>query len=49
MIYYFHDEAMPLLALRIYAKNDQVDLTAKDRKQMKAEVQEYVKSQEGKR
>jgi mRNA-degrading endonuclease RelE of RelBE toxin-antitoxin system len=42
VIYYFHDEEIPILALRLYAKNEKADLTAQDRKQMKAEVQQYV-------
>jgi hypothetical protein len=38
---------LPLLALSIYAKNDKANITAADKKQMKAEVQEFIKNLTG--
>ena len=43
VVYYFHSEELPILALRIYAKNEKTDISAKDRKQMKSEVREFVR------
>jgi len=31
VVYYFHNEAMPIFALTAYAKNDRADLTQADR------------------
>lgn len=42
VIYYFHSENIPILALRIYAKNIKANLTPGERKNVKAEVHEYV-------
>jgi mRNA-degrading endonuclease RelE of RelBE toxin-antitoxin system len=47
VIYYFHNENLPILALAIYAKNEKVDVNTKDKKQMKAAVHEYLKSHTG--
>ena len=49
VIYYFHDETLPLLALRLYAKNEKADITAEDRKQIKAQVREYIRFHKGKK
>jgi hypothetical protein len=43
VIYYFHNANLPLLALTIYAKTEKVDITFADKKQMKAEVDEYLR------
>jgi hypothetical protein len=43
VIYYFHNANLPLLALMIYAKTEKVDITFADKKQMKAEVDEYLR------
>ena len=45
MIYYFHNENLPILALAIYAKNEKVDVNTEDKKHMKATVHQYVRSQ----
>jgi mRNA-degrading endonuclease RelE of RelBE toxin-antitoxin system len=42
VVYYFHDENLPILALGIYAKNQKIDITGEDRKQMKAAIHEYI-------
>jgi hypothetical protein len=47
VIYYFHNENLPILALAIYAKNEKVDVNTEDKKQMKATVHQYVRSQTG--
>ncbi len=31
MVYYFHNESLPLFALTAYAKNERTDLTQADR------------------
>lgn len=36
VIYYFHSERMPLYLLTVYAKGEQSDLNAADRRQLKA-------------
>jgi hypothetical protein len=33
VIYYFHDPAMPIFLLALYAKNDKRDLTAQEKKE----------------
>ena len=44
MIYYFHDETLPLLALDIYAKSEKTDIGPGDKKHLRAEVQECVRN-----
>jgi hypothetical protein len=41
------NESLPLLALSIYANNDKADITAADTKEMKAEVQDFIKNLTG--
>ena len=36
VIYYFHDEGLPIYALLIYGKNERADLTAEQRKAVSA-------------
>jgi hypothetical protein len=36
VIYYFYDEAMPIYALLIYAKNERADLTPDERRAVSA-------------
>lgn len=38
VIYYYHSDLMPLYALMVYAKNEQEELTAEDRKELAAFV-----------
>ncbi len=38
VIYYYHSDLMPLYALMLYAKNEQTELTAEDRKELAAFV-----------
>jgi mRNA-degrading endonuclease RelE of RelBE toxin-antitoxin system len=47
VIYYFHNESLPLLALSIYANNDKADITAADAKEMKAEIKNFIKNLTG--
>jgi mRNA-degrading endonuclease RelE of RelBE toxin-antitoxin system len=44
VIYYFHNEELPLLALNVYAKSDKTDISPGEKKHLKAEVHEYVKN-----
>jgi hypothetical protein len=44
VIYYFHNEALPLLALNVYAKSEKTDISPDEKKHLKAEVQEYVRN-----
>jgi len=44
VIYYFHSEGLPLLALDIYAKNEKEDLTAKEKSALRAIVGQFVKT-----
>jgi mRNA-degrading endonuclease RelE of RelBE toxin-antitoxin system len=36
VIYYFHDESVPLFLLSVFAKNEKATLTAAERNEMKA-------------
>jgi hypothetical protein len=49
IIYYFHDHAMPLFLLSVYAKNDKVDLNANEKSTLKCVVEilrsEYASNQ----
>jgi hypothetical protein len=47
VIYYFHSETLPILALAIYAKNEKVNISSEERKQMKAQVHAYVRFHRG--
>jgi len=42
VIYYFHDDAVPILLLAIYAKNDKSDLSAMEKREFAALVKEIV-------
>jgi hypothetical protein len=44
VIYYFHSEKLPLLALDIYGKNEQESLTASQRKQLRALVSQFIEA-----
>jgi mRNA-degrading endonuclease RelE of RelBE toxin-antitoxin system len=44
VIYYFHDETLPLLVLNIYAKSEKTDISPGEKKRLKAEVHEYVRN-----
>lgn len=44
VIYYFHSEEVPLLALDIFAKNEQSDLSPAQKKTLKALVKQFVDS-----
>ncbi len=43
VIYYFHNDSSPLLALDIYAKNVQEDLTEEQKKQLRRIAGAFVK------
>jgi len=43
VVYYFHDDRVPILLLALYAKNDKGDLTAAEKKEFAASVKEIVK------
>ena len=36
MIYYFHNESLPLFLLNVFAKNEKANLTSAERNAMKA-------------
>ena len=42
VIYYFHDENMPLYLLALFAKNEQADLTMTERKLLSQAVKDLV-------
>jgi hypothetical protein len=42
VIYYFHDDAMPILLLAIYAKNEKADLAAAEKREFARLVKELV-------
>lgn len=42
VIYYFHDDTLPLALIAIYGKTDKIDLSAAEKKAMKAFVEAYV-------
>ena len=44
MIYYFHDERIPLLALDMYAKNERTDLEPDEIKRLRNVVASIVNS-----
>lgn len=47
VIYYFHSPAIPLALLAVYAKGEKIDLTAAEKKELRALVKEYVASCQG--
>jgi len=42
VIYYFHDQSMPLVIFTVYAKNSKPDLSATERRALRAAVFEIV-------
>jgi mRNA-degrading endonuclease RelE of RelBE toxin-antitoxin system len=42
VVYYFHDDDVPILLLAIYAKNEKSDLTAAEKKKFATLVKEIV-------
>jgi hypothetical protein len=48
VVYYFHDDKVPILLLAIYAKNEKADLTASEKKEFAALVKETVAQWKGK-
>jgi hypothetical protein len=42
VVYYFHDDRVPILLLALYAKNEKGDLTAAEKKELAALVKEIV-------
>jgi len=44
VIYYFRDLNLPVYLLAVYAKGEKIDLTERDKKQMRAMVEEIVQS-----
>ncbi|CAA6604209.1 Toxin HigB-2 (modular protein) [Rhodospirillaceae bacterium LM-1] len=42
VIYYFHSPVMPLALLAIYAKNEKIDLSANDKRELKMLVADFV-------
>lgn len=49
VIYYFHSDTMPLALLAVYAKNEKIDLSADDKKELRLLVREYVEAFSGTR
>ena len=47
VIYYFHDEGMPILLLALYAKNEKGDLSMREKRELAALVQEVVTQWKG--
>jgi mRNA-degrading endonuclease RelE of RelBE toxin-antitoxin system len=47
VIYYFHGESLPLLALSVYAKSEKTNISPAEKKHLRAEVQEYVRNLTG--
>lgn len=42
VIYYFHSPVIPLALLAIYAKNEKIDLSANDKRELKILVADFV-------
>lgn len=42
IIYYYHDDAMPVFLLALYTKGEKIDLTASEKKAMRALVGEII-------
>jgi len=49
VIYYFHNESVPLLALDLYAKNEQEEITADQKKRFRLIVDAFTKGKGNKR
>jgi hypothetical protein len=43
VVYYYHDDPVPILLLALYAKNQKGDLTAAEKKEFAARVKEIVR------
>jgi hypothetical protein len=43
VVYYFHDEQVPILLLALYAKNEKGDLSAAEKRELAALVKEIVR------
>lgn len=43
VVYYYHDDQVPILLLALYAKNEKGDLTAAEKKEFAAGVKEIVR------
>jgi len=43
VIYYFHDDTMPLALIAIYGKTEKIDLTAAEKKAIRAYIQDFVR------
>lgn len=44
VVYYFHDDNMPLFALALFAKNEKANLTKAERNELKALMPQIVKA-----
>ena len=44
MIYFFHDERVPVFLLTVFAKNERVDLTQAEKNRMKQLTTQLVES-----
>ena len=44
VVYYFHDDNMPLFALALFAKNEKANLTKAERNELKALIPQIVKA-----
>jgi hypothetical protein len=42
VVYYYHDERLPIFLLALYAKNEKGDLTAAEKKEFASLVKEMV-------
>lgn len=42
VIYYFHDDTMPLVLIAIYGKNEKADLSPAEKKSIRAYIETYV-------
>lgn len=49
VIYYFHNPSIPLALLAIYAKGEKLDLSAAEKKQIRALVAEFVSAHKTRR
>jgi hypothetical protein len=47
VIYYFHGESLPLLALNVYAKSEKTNISPGEKKRLKAEVEQYARNLTG--
>ena len=42
VVYYFYNESFPILLLALYAKNEKADLTAVEKREFAASIEEIV-------